>query len=186
MGRNPRLQIAGGFYHVTTRGNRHQPIYLTDLDCELWCHLLTSCLRRFEWRCHSLCLIPNHYHFLLETPEANLSRGMERLNGVYAKWFNHAHGFEGHLFERRFRSVTIESEPHLLEVARYIALNPVRAGLCSHPGDWKWSSYGALVGSDPIPEYLSCGWLLSQFGKDKEQARDRFAEFVVGRLPVAA
>jgi REP-associated tyrosine transposase len=173
-------------YHLTTRGNRHQPIYLTEHDCELFCHLVTKCVRRFEWRCHSLCLIPNHYHLLMRTLEPNLSRGMELLNGTYAKWFNHTHGFEGHLFERRFRSVVIESDAHLLEVIRYIALNPVRAGLCNHPSDWKWSSYRALIGAAPIPEYLSCEWLLSLFGKRREQASKRLAAFVEGRLPVAA
>jgi REP element-mobilizing transposase RayT len=185
MGRVPRPQIAGGVYHATARGNRRHRIYVTEVDCNLFCHLLTSCVRRFAWRCHGLCLMPNHYHLILETPEANLSVGMQRLNGVYAKWFNHAHGFEGHLFERRFRSIVIESEPHLLELARYIALNPVRAGLCRHPGEWKWSSYGAMVGAVPTPEYLTCDWLLSQFGEDRTQAQAAFAAFVDG-LPVAA
>ena len=178
MGRAPRLQIAGGFLHITTRGNRGQPIFAHALDPALFAHLLTRNVRRLSWRCHSFCLMPNHYHLVVETPEPNLSLGMQRLNGVYAKWFNHAHGFEGHLFERRFRSIAVEREAHMLELARYLALNPVRAGLCRHPAEWVWSSYGAMTGAAPVPEFLTCDWLLSLFGSDPKRARASFAAFV--------
>jgi putative transposase len=185
MGRARRLQIAGGIYHVTTRGNRRQPTYATESDYAFFCHLLASCVRRLTWRCHAFCLMPNHYHLLLETPEPNLSAGMQRLNGVYAKWFNETHGFEGHLFERRFRGIAVETEPHALELSRYIVLNPVRAGLCKYPTDWRWSSYAAMTDPTPAPEFLTCQWLLAQFGPDVARARAAYAAFVDG-LPVAA
>jgi len=185
MGRSVRLQIAGGIYHVTTRGNRRQLIYAAEADYGFYCHLLASCVRRLGWRCHAFCLMPNHYHLLLETPEPNLSAGMQRLNGVYAKWFNEANGFEGHLFERRFRGISVETEPHALELSRYIVLNPVRAGLCKRPADWPWSSYAAMTDGTSRPEFLTCEWLLAQFGPDLGRAREAYAAFVDG-LPVAA
>jgi putative transposase len=180
MARAPRLQIAGGFYHVMTRGNRRQRIYVYDDDVVEFERVLTRVVRRLEWRIHGFCLMPNHYHLVVETPDANLSVGMQRLNGIYAKSFNYAHGYEGHLFERRFRSVVVEGDAHMLELARYLALNPVRAGLCGHPAEWRWSSYGALAGRAPAPAFLTCDWLLSQFGPDVSRARTRFAGFVDG------
>ena len=185
MGRAPRVQTPGGVYHVTTRGNRRQIVYEIESDGAFFCHLVASCVRRLGWRCHSFCLMPTHYHLLLETPEPNLSAGMQRLNGVYAKWFNQAHGFEGHLFERRFRCIEVVTEPHLVELSRYIVLNPVRAGLCEHPGDWTWSSYRAMTGSAAVPEFLTCAWVLALFGADVARARAGYAAFVDG-LPVAA
>lgn len=182
MGRAPRIQIGGGIYHVTTRGNRRQPIYVDGRDARAFEALLTRIVRKLEWRIHGCCLMPNHYHLVIETPEPNLSVGMQRLNGVYAKSFNYAHGFEGHLFERRFRSVVVESDAHMLELARYLALNPVRAGLCVHPAEWPWSSYAPLAGRMRPPAYLTCEHVLAQFGPDVARARARFADFVNGIL----
>lgn len=130
------------------------------------------------WRCHSYCLMTNHYHVLVQTPGGDISTGMHRLNGVYAKWFNWRHGFEGHLFERRFRDVLVEGDAQLLELARYIVLNPVRAGLTLNARDWRWSSYGEIVGERQQPAFLSVSWLLSLFAKDPNRARDLYAAFV--------
>jgi putative transposase len=183
VGRRPRVQTAGGFSHVTTRGNRGQRIFEHPSDPPLFVHLVARNVRRLNWRCHSFCLMPNHYHLVVETPDPNLSIGMERLNGIYAKWFNHAHGFEGHLFERRFHSVGVERDAHMLELARYLALNPVRAGLCRDPSEWRWSSYRAMIGEAPRPEFLTCEWLLSLFDQDPRRAPERFAAFVAeGRI----
>lgn len=170
---------------MTTRGNRHQAIYFDDFDRRQFTALLARVVEALHWQCHGFCLMPNHYHLVLETPEPNLSAGMQRLNGVYAKTFNWIHGFEGHLFERRFRCVVPESESHVLELARYVALNPVRAGLCDHPADWRWSSYRALAGLADPPTFLTCDWLLSLFAVDRQRAQLRFTEFVAGR-PMAA
>ena len=185
MGRGPRIQPAGSFFHVATRGNRHQPIYLYEHDAVEFEALVGRVAKAVDWRIHAHCLMPNHYHLVIELSDENLSEGMQRLNGVYAKSFNVAHGFEGHLFERRFRSVPVETDVHMLELARYLALNPVRAGLCGRPSEWQWSSYRAMVGLAPPPPFLTCDWLLSQFGRDPAEARLRFAEFVDGCLVAA-
>lgn len=120
----------------------------------------------------------NHYHLLVETPNGDISRGMHRLNGTYAQWFNWRHGYEGHLFERRFRAPLVEGNIHLIELARYIVLNPVRAGLCRTAAEWRWSSYGAAVGKQDLPKFLTTTWLLSQFNENAKRAGGLYAEFV--------
>ena len=139
---------------------------------------LAELVTRLGWQLHTHCLMPNHYHLLLDTPLANLSYGMQRLNGDYAQWFNAEHGLDGHVFERRFYSRVVESTTHLLELSRYIVLNPVRAGLCRNPGDWAWSSYRALAGEEPAPAFLTTDWLLSVFGEDRERAQASYRDFV--------
>jgi REP-associated tyrosine transposase len=141
MPRPTRLQIAGGTYHVTSRGNRRQAIYHDDDDRRYFLQLCDRVARRRAWRVHAYCLMTNHFHLLLETPEPNLSTGMHQLNGVYAKQFNERHSWDGHLFDKRFESRLVESESHYMEVLRYVAFNPVRAGLCAHPSEWRWSSF---------------------------------------------
>ena len=181
MTQRPRTQAAG-FYHVTTRGNRGQVIFENPIDPELFMHLVARNVRKLGWRCHLFCLMPNHYHLLVEMLEPNLSLGMQRLNGVYAKWFNHTHGYEGHVFERRFRSNAVERDEHAVELVRYFALNPVRAGLCRHPSEWRWSSYRVLTGEATRPEYLSSDWVLSLFDRDRQRARECLIAFVEAAL----
>jgi putative transposase len=141
MPRPPRFQIAGGTYHVTSRGNRHQSIYHDDLDRKLFLLLHDRVVRRCGWRMLAYCLMTTHFHLLITTRAPNLSVGMHHLNGEYAKYFNERHSFEGHLFERRFGSRFVETEEHFVEALRYIAFNPVKAGLCAHPREWRWSSF---------------------------------------------
>jgi putative transposase len=172
------VQIPGGFYHVTARGNRRQDTFRRDGDWHCFFVIFAAVVERFCWRCHSYCLMPNHYHLLIETPQPNLSAGMQVLNGRYAQWFNQTHGLDGHLFQGRFHSVQIEGDWHLLELSRYIALNPVRAGLCTGPGDWPWSSYGALIGAARIPPLLTVPWILGQFDDDQRCAMERYRDFV--------
>jgi putative transposase len=164
-------------YHVTARGVRRTRIFDDDLDYRRFKSFFEVVAGELEWGCHAYCLMPNHFHLDLETPRANLSAGMQRLNWRHALWFNWRHDYEGHLFERRFYSGPIEGNAHFLELARYVVLNPVRAGLCSHPGDWPHSSYRGTVGavSDPL---ITAERLLAQFGPDEESARRRYAEFV--------
>ncbi|MDX6490323.1 MAG: REP-associated tyrosine transposase [Gaiellaceae bacterium] len=147
-------------------------------DYRLFSDILRLVVDRFEWRCHTYCLMPNHYHLLVETPAPNLSAGMQRLNSTYAQWFNVLHGFSGHVFERRFFSRLIESSYDLLELVRYIVLNPVRAGICDEAWDWKWSSYGAMAGETRATPFLTCDWLLAQFGHDQRRAREAFCTFI--------
>jgi putative transposase len=178
MPRLPRPQIAGGFYHLGTRGVRRTTIYRNPGDFELFGLIFARVVERFEWRCHTFCLMPNHYHLLVETPEPNLSVGMQRLNGLYAQWFNDLYGCAGHVFERRFYSRVIESNFYLYRLARYIALNPVRAGLCEEPSGWQWSSYRGLVGDAPTPKFMVTDWLLRQFGAERKGAQNSFRAFV--------
>lgn len=141
MPRPPRLQVAGGTYHITSRGNRHQSIYHDDDDRRQFLILRDRIARRCGWRMLAFCLLTNHFHLLIETSIPNLSAGMHQLNGGYAKYFNERHTFDGHLFERRFGSRLVETDEHLEEALRYIAFNPVEAGLCTYPWEWRWSSF---------------------------------------------
>jgi putative transposase len=140
--------------------------------------LFEEAARRFQWRCFAYCLMPNHYHLVIRELDAGLSAGVQYLNGTYAQWFNRRHDLEGHLFQGRFHSVLIESDWHLIELARYLALNPVRAGLCSMPVDWPWSSYGPLAGKAPAPAFLEIEDVLRYFGPNADKAREAFVAFV--------
>jgi putative transposase len=183
MARPPRAQVPGGIFHITARGNRRQEIFFDDRDRRRFLELLGAAVSRHGWRCHAYCLMPNHFHLMVETPAADLSAGMHLLNGRYAQWFNRSHEFEGHLFQSRFHSVLVVSTWHLLELSRYIVLNPVRARLCRDPADWRWSSYRASMALVPRPELLTVDWLLRQFGPDPESARPAFRRFVGEALP---
>lgn len=173
-------------FHVTSRGNRRQLIFIDDFDRQIFLHLLAKVVERCGWRCHAYCLMPNHFHLVIETPEPNLSYGLQLLLGTYAQWFNHRHGFTGHVFQGRFHSVLVESEEHLIELARYIVLNPVRAGLCEKPEDWPWSSYRAVVTRVSPPRFLTVNFLLGHFGRDPERAREGFETFVFDAPPRAS
>jgi putative transposase len=178
MPRPPRLQAHGATYHVTTRGNRKQEIFIDTRDRLRFIQLVQEVVDLLGWVCHAYCLMTNHYHLLVQTPEPDISRGMHRLNGVYAKWFNWRHNYGGHLFERRFHDELVECHAHLLELTRYIVLNPVRAGLVSHPREWRWSSYNATIGRGPRPAFLTTSWVLSLFSEDPNRARQLYPEFV--------
>jgi putative transposase len=179
MPRPPRLQIAGGIYHVISRGNRRQKIFYVDGDYVRFLAILENVVDRLGWKCHAYCLMPNHFHLVIETRAPNISAGMQRLNSTYAQWFNLQYGYSGHLFQGRFYGQIVESSYHLLELARYVVLNPVRAGLCSDAGGWRWSSYRAVVGEIKRAGFLTLDWLLGQFGEDQRQARETFRQFVL-------
>src|SRR5581483_6899841 len=135
---------------------------------------------RYGWRLHAYCLMTNHSHLLIETPQPNISRGMQHFHGAYGQAFNHKHGHTGHLFQGRFHSVLVETQEQLLELARYIVLNPVRAGLCAYPDQWPWSSHTATLAARPDQS-----WLLAQFGSDPELARASYRQFVTAWRPRA-
>jgi len=178
MARPLRIEFEGGLYHITARGNAGSDIFLENSDREHFLEILARSVERFRWTCHAYCLMGNHYHLLIETPEPNLSRGMQYLNGVYTQWFNREHGRYGHLFQGRFKSIVVEKESYLLELARYIVLNPVRAGLARSAREWRWSSYRATAGQVEVPEFLTTDWLLSQFGKSRLAATRAYRAFV--------
>jgi putative transposase len=137
MARPLRLEFPHALYHVTSRGDRREDIYLLDSDRQAWMAVLAQVCQRFGWIVHAYCLMSNHYHVLVETPQANLSQGMRQLNGVYTQHFNRAHGKVGHVFQGRFKAIVVDKEGYLLELARYIVLNPVRAGMLNDAKDWK-------------------------------------------------
>ncbi len=141
MARPLRIEYPGALYHITARGNRKADIYLRSSDRYKFLEILEKTVGRYNWICHGYCLMNNHYHLLIETPDANLSKGMRQLNGIYTQYFNRVHDSVGHLFQGRFKSILVEKESYLLELCRYIVCNPVRANLCREPKDWKWSSY---------------------------------------------
>jgi putative transposase len=181
MPRPPRVQAPGAIYHVTTRGNRKQEIFVDTRDRARFLQLVQQVVDRLGWICHAYCLMTNHYHLLVQTPEANLSEGMHWLNGVYAKWFNWRRELSGHLFERRFHDELVEGQAHLLELTRYVVLNPVRAGLRNHAGEWFWSSYNATIDKGPPPRWLTTTLVLSLFSDDAGRARELYPEFVEAR-----
>jgi REP-associated tyrosine transposase len=173
-----RIQFGGAIYHVTARGNGQQPIYDDALDFDAFLGEVEVTAEMFDWSCHGWCLMPNHYHLLIETPKANLSAGMQRLNNVYSRRFNRRHGRKDHLFRARFHSVIVETDGHMLEIVRYLPLNPVRARICSRPGDWRWSSFRATIGLVPKPAFLTLDRVLGYFGAEERIARRRYISFV--------
>jgi putative transposase len=173
-----RVLFPGALYHVFARGNERRPIFGDESDYNRFLTLVESTLARHGWLCHSYCLMTNHYHLLVETPRANLPAGMRHLNGCYTQYFNRRRERVGHLFQGRYMSVLVEEESGLLPVVRYIARNPVRAGMCNRPEEWRWSSYAATIGEEPAPAWLATNWLVEQLGGTREQARQRLRAYV--------
>jgi REP element-mobilizing transposase RayT len=178
MARPLRLEYAGALYHVTSRGDRREDIFFDDDDREIWLALFARVCSRFNWRCHAWCLMDNHYHIVIETIEGNLSQGMRQLNGVYTQQSNRKHGLFGHLFQGRYKAILVEKESYLLELSRYVVLNPVRAGMVKNIDDWPWSSYPAMMGDALAPQWLETDWLLRQFGKSRKVTRRKYKNFV--------
>src|SRR3972149_660628 len=146
MARPLRIEFAGALYHVTSRGNAQANIFGDDDDREQLLSLLFNTVTRYDWYCHAYCLMDNHYHLLIETGTPSLSRGMKLLNGTYTQYFNRQHRRVGHVFQGRFKAILIQKESYLLELARYIVLNPVRAQMVRSAKEWRWSSYRATGG----------------------------------------
>jgi putative transposase len=184
MARPLRIQFSGALYHITSRGNAQAPIFLVDKDRERFLAILEDAVEEFNWVCHAYCLMLNHYHLLIETPEGNLSSGMRQINGVYTQAFNRSHGRAGHLFQGRFKAFLVQKDNYLLELCRYIVLNPVRAGIVSSPDAWKWSSYRATAGIEKGGVFLDTGWILSQFGSARVLAGRAYARFVFSGIAI--
>jgi len=178
MSRPLRLEYAGALYHVTSRGDRREAIYEDDNDRSAFISVLEGVCDTYNWVCHAYCLMSNHYHLLIETPDANLSKGMRQLNGLYTQTYNRSHGRVGHVFQGRYKAILVEKESYLLELSRYIVLNPVRAGMVRSVRDWPWSSYRATIGQVKGSKCLNVDWLLGTFGKRKSDAVKRYKIFV--------
>ncbi len=184
MARPLRIEFPGAAYHVTGRGNAQRAVFEDDADRERFLGTLEKSAGRFGLVLHGFCLMGNHYHLLVETPDAGLGRAMRDLNGVYTQAFNRRHGTSGHLFQGRYKAILVQRDAHLLELARYVVLNPVRAGLCKRADQYRWSSYRATAGLDPAPRLLTVEWLLSQLGSRPARARERYRAFVAEGLGV--
>jgi putative transposase len=179
MARPLRLQFPGTIYHVTARGNDRRPIFEDDDDCARFLVVLTATVARYRVLCHAYCLMGNHDHLLLQTSGANISAAMRQLNGVYTQRFNRRHERCGHLLQGRFGAQLVDGEAYLREVCRYVVLNPVRAGLVAHPGEWRWSSFRATAGETVVPGFLTVDWARALSGvRNQAEALKRYVSFV--------
>jgi REP element-mobilizing transposase RayT len=178
MARPLRLEFSGAVYHITARGNAGEPIYADDRDRQHFVDLFAKEIAQQRWLCYAWCLMDNHYHLLFETPEPNLIAGMRRLTQVYTQSFNRRHRRTGHVLQGRYKSIMVEKQSHLLELCRYVVLNPVRANIVKTAEQWPWSSYHATVGISPAPAWLQVSWVLSNFAADHNAARAAYHRFV--------
>ena len=178
MARPLRIEFPGALYHVTARGNARQDIFLDDEDRQEFLGVLARVVSRFHLLLHAYCLMDNHFHLVVETSEANLSKAMRQLNGVYTQAFNRRHQRVGHVLQGRFKAIIVDRDSYLLELCRYVVLNPVRAKRTRKADIYPWSSYRATAGLAPTPPYLTIDWLLSQFSLQRATAQRKYQAFV--------
>ncbi len=178
MVRPLRIEYAGALYHITARGNRREDIYYDDQDRQQFLDILKKTIERNFWLCHAYCLMSNHYHLIIETSNPTLSRGMRYLNGVYSQYINRKYKRVGHVFQGRFKGLLVEKDRYLLELSRYVVLNPVRAKMVSNAGNWPWSSYRATVGATGLNGWLTVDWILGMFSENRLDAMKAYRRFV--------
>jgi putative transposase len=178
MARPLRIEYEGALYHITARGNEYKSIYREDNDYHKFLDILSLLFKRFQVIIHGYVLMGNHYHLLMETPKANITKAIHYLNGVYTGYFNRKYNRIGHLFQGRYKSILIEKEGYLLSVSRYIHLNPVRAGITKKAEEYKWSSYAEFIGKVREKEWLYCEWILDRFSENNLSARRVYKEYV--------
>lgn len=178
MARARRVFTAEDVYHLFSRGSNRQAIFTFDSDRIDFLSCLDRVVRVYELRCFSYCLMPNHYHLVVQAPSGHMSEAMKALNGGYALRFNRRYGRDAHLFKNRFGAVRQETDLQLFRALRYTVQNPVSSGLCAHPDEWPWSSYRASAGLETAPRFLDLPGLLSYFGDIREQAMSRYRELV--------
>ncbi len=180
MARPLRIEYPGAFYHVINRGNAGEAIFKSDRDYAKFTEYLETTTARFAIRIHTYCLMTNHYHLLVETPEANLSQTIKWINVSYATYFNRKRHRRGHLFQGRYKAILVDADAYLKHLSRYIHLNPLRANMVKQHDAYPWSSYRAFIGKSPTPAWLETNWLLSLFGKQKKRAARSYQLFVEG------
>jgi len=171
MSRPLRIEYPGALYHLTARGNSRDEIFLDVDDRHAFLRMLGQEIEQQRWLCYAYCLMDNHYHLLVETPEGNLICGMRRLNGRYTQAFNRRHEHVGHVFQGRYKSILVEKDAYLFELSRYIVLNPVRANMVKKPESYTWSSYRSSIGLSVSPPWLASGQLINFFGSKEAYAR---------------
>lgn len=182
MSRPLRLEFPGALYHVTSRGDRKALIYIDQTDRLVWLSILEQVCASYNFIIHSFCQMTNHYHLVLETVEGNLTQGMQQLNGIYSQYFNRRHNLVGHVFQGRYKGILVQRETYLLELTRYVVLNPVRANLVALPEEWQWSSYLHFIGEQAIPPWLDTGSTLMKFGVDRDSAKAAYRAFVIAGI----
>jgi putative transposase len=178
MGRPLRIEFDGAFYHVTSRGDEQKEIFKTTSDRLRFQEYLSSATTRYGEVIHCFCMMGNHYHLFLQTPQGNLSQIMRHINGAYTIYYNVKRHHAGHLFQGRYKAIVVEADQYALELSRYVHLNPVRAGIVDAPEDYRWSSYPSYIGTEQRPPWLDVAFVLSMFGPDLTIARRRYQEFV--------
>ncbi|MHB8881580.1 MAG: transposase [Thermodesulfovibrionales bacterium] len=178
MARPLRIEYSGAFYHITARGNERKEIFRDDKDRERFLGYLETAVGRYSAVIHVYCLMGNHYHLLLSTPEGNLSQIMRHINGGYTTYFNKRHNRAGHLLQGRYKAILVDADPYAGELSRYIHLNPVRAGMVSQAEEYAWASYKDYIGKTKTPRWLTVDWLLQFFGKKTTEARKAYRFFV--------
>jgi REP element-mobilizing transposase RayT len=183
MPRALRIEFENALYHVTSRGNERRPIFRNDRDRRTFLRLLGETAARFGWSVTAYVLMTNHFHLVIQTPQPNLSRGMQWLNGTYAGWFNRVHKRCGHLFQGRFHAFLIEKETYFAEVLRYVVLNPVRAKMVERAEDYRWSSYRATAGLEAAPAWFDLTSALQTLGAEETAAaQTEYRSFVNAKL----
>ncbi|WP_229219925.1 transposase [Rugamonas fusca] len=182
MNRPLRIEFEHALYHVTARGDRQDYIFRSDNDRLTWLALLGQTCARFNFVVRAYCQMSNHYHLLLETVHGELARGMRHLNGNYSRYFNRAHDLVGHVFQGRYKAILCQRDTYLLELSRYIELNPVRARMVELPVDWPWSSYQSTIGLVDAPIWLRSDSVLRRFGSNVRDARLSYQAFVAAGI----
>lgn len=178
MGRPLRIEYPEAFYHVTSRGNERKDVFKSQRDRERFLTYLQTATERYGAAIHVYCLMSNHYHLLLETPEGNLSQIMRHINGAYTNYYNTKRNRTGHLFQGRYKAILVEADEYATELSRYIHLNPVRAKMVEEPGAYRWSSFRAYIGESNAPEWLKTGFILGYFGSNGKVAGKEYQRFV--------
>ncbi len=182
MARPLRIEYPGAFYHVTSRGNEQKEIFKSQKDRERFLSYLESAAERYGAVIHAYCLIGNHYHLLLETPEGNLSQIMRHINGAYTTYFNVKRKRAGHLFQGRYKAILVEADSYATELSRYIHLNPVKAGMVARPEEYRWASYRSFIGEEESPKWLNARFILESFGDEGANAGKKYRRFVEDAL----
>lgn len=178
MARPLRIEFPGAIYHITSRGNEKKQIFFDDGDRKIFLEILADVNDKYNWICHAYCIMNNHYHLVIETVDGNLSRGMRQLNGVFTQSINKKYNKTGHVFQGRYKAILVQKESYLLELARYVVLNPVRAKIADNPKEWKWSSFRSTAGFEKPHQCLTIDWILGQFGSTNRLAMEKYVAFV--------
>lgn len=186
MTRPLRIEFAGAFYHVTSRGDRKAAIFRDDRDRATWISTLELVCNRYNFAVHGFCQMTNHYHLIVETVEGNLAQGMRQLNGLYSQYFNRRHNVVGHLFQGRYKAILVQRESYLLELTRYVVLNPLRGGIVKSLDSWPWSSHPYVAGAAPVPAWLNASSILEQFGSERNAAMQAYRSFILAGIGKAS